>query len=797
MKANPWRWLWGLLPLAILTWLAVVAEHPRIKADLTTRTQTALKAEGIDRVGIDFSGRDGVLVTHGVDDDVTDKANQIARGVWGVRVVRTGGNHGRSAEDYIWQAETSGQFLRLAGYVPDETRRGMILGLARARFPDWQIEDRMLIGGGAPAQEQWLALIGFGLDRLRQLKTGSVELRQLNLAVAGEALTHAAYRSAQAAVSGDLPAGASLTSSKITPPVVDPYTWGAEKNASQLVLTGYVPDLGTREKLFDKAKAAFPNLAIIDRMEVAGGAAEGWIDAAVAVLESLKSLNAGEAKATSGDIVLRGKVNDEASAAHVSATLKAALPHTFKVRTELTFPPPEPLVVTPFTTSIEVRSQALEFAGFVPSNAGRTALIAQAAKLFPNWKMVDHMALGGGAPEGWQSCLFAGLEALARLGNGAARLSDRSLELRGRTQDEALADALPAQVRTAANRACESQVTIALDVAPEPHLNWSATNTGNGELVLSGQVPDKATEDLLLKTANSFFPGVRIENRMTATSGRSDKWQKVAVTGLHLLASLRRGQATIKGQELTLAGEAGDSSTAAAVKDQLSHTLAKGYVGHNAVQVRSEAMIWADKEADRKSAENETHRRMEEATRARQEAQRAADEEVRKQAEALAAAEAGNASERPTEGDDASNGASPVQSEADVAERQEQIAEADRCEERMTEAAAAGTIRFGLGSADLASESFGTLDRLAEIAKGCPGFRIEVKGHADSVGSDDRNQEISEARARVVADYLINAGVEAARLRAVGYGNTRPVVPNSSATNRARNRRIEFSVKVD
>lgn len=820
MRANPWRWLWGLLPLAILTWLAVVAEHSRIEADLTSRTQSALKAEGVDRVLLDFSGRDGVLALPAINEVTPERATQIAGSVWGVRVVKTGGDRVQMVEDYIWQAETDGHLIRLAGYVPDEARRDSILALAKAKFPDRQIEDRMLIASGAPAPEPWLAMIGFGLDRLRQLKAGNVELHQLALAVAGEALTHAAYRSAQIAMTGGLPAGATLVSDKIIPPIVDPYTWGAEKTASQLVLTGYVPDLDARENLFDKAKTTFPKLAIIDRMEIAGGAGDGWIEAALAVLDSLRSLNQGDAKAVAGDIVLRGQATDEASAAHVSAALKAALPQTFKARTELTFPPPAPLIVSPFTTGIEVKPAAINFTGYVPGDTARTALISQAAKLFPNFKMVDQMALGGGAPEGWEPCLFAGLEALARLGNGAASLSDRTLELHGRTQDEALAEALPAQVRTAANRACESQVAIALDVAPEPHLTWSAANTGNGEIVLAGQVPDKASEALLIDTANSLFPGIRIETRMTVTSGRPDKWQKVAVIGLRSLAKLRRGEVIIDGQDLTVSGEAGDSAIAAAIKDQLSHALAKGYVGHDAVQVRSEAMIWADKEAERKVAEEDAHRHAHEAARAKQEAQRAADEEARKQTEApQIAAEAGRqaaqqakeqseeeaarraadgtASERPTEGNGTSSAAAPAPSVSQNQDRQERIVEADRCEQRLTDAAATGTIRFDFDSAHLESASTGTLNRLAEIAKGCPGFRIEIRGHADSIGRDDRNQRISEARARVVADYLISAGVDADRLRTVGYGNTRPMVPNSSAANRARNRRIEFSVTVD
>lgn len=783
MRANPWRWLWGILPLTILTWLAILAERPRVEADLTTRTQAALRAEGIDRVQVSFTGRDGMLATP-AGLGVTEKAKQVAQGVWGVRTIEEDVGTAGNIRDYSWQAETDGRLIRLSGYVPDEEQRGALLNLAKARFPGRRIEDHMRIGAGAPAREAWLELIAFGFERLGELKTGSMGLRHLNLAVAGEALTHADYRSAQNALSLQGPAAATSISNKITPPVIDPYTWGAEKTASQLELSGYVPDRDAREKLFDEAKAMFPHLAIIGRMEIAGGAGDGWLEAALAVLAALKDLNEGQAEATAGDIRLRGKANDAATAERVAAALQAALPQAYKAHPEVTFDPPAPRVVAPFTTGIEVKPAVIEFSGYVPDDAARAAVLAHAARLFPAFRAVDHMALGAGASEGWRSCVLAGLEALARLGNGQVKLSGRALEVHGRTQDEALADALPAQLRTAANRSCESHVEIALDADPEPHLNWSATNTGNGELVLSGQVPDQATENLLLRTAGELFPEAHIEDRMTPTSGPSGKWGKVAVTGLQALTRLRRGQATITGQDLTVSGEAADSSVATSVKDQLSHNLVKGYIGHAAVEVRSEAMIWAEREAALQAAEA-AHRHAEEAAKTDQERLRAADEKGQSSASHQ---EPGDATAQSGKRDRIG----PAQPE-----RQHDILEADRCGQRMSEAAAAGTIRFGFGSADLDAESVPTLDRLAEIAKSCPTFRIEVRGHSDSIGSDEQNQQISEARARVVADYLIRTGVDASRLHAVGYGNTRPVVPNDSPEERARSRRIEFSVTVD
>ena len=72
---------------------------------------------------------------------------------------------------------------------------------------------------------------------------------------------------------------------------------------------------------------------------------------------------------------------------------------------------------------------------------------------------------------------------------------------------------------------------------------------------------------------------------------------------------------------------------------------------------------------------------------------------------------------------------------------------------------------------------------------------IEIEGHTDAEGTPERNARLSRRRAEAVAEYLAEAGVDAQKLSAVGYGETRPVAPNDTPANRARNRRIEFAVR--
>ena len=117
---------------------------------------------------------------------------------------------------------------------------------------------------------------------------------------------------------------------------------------------------------------------------------------------------------------------------------------------------------------------------------------------------------------------------------------------------------------------------------------------------------------------------------------------------------------------------------------------------------------------------------------------------------------------------------------------------AKACEDRLAGLVTTGQIVFEFASAELDRASFATLDKLAEAAKACPDMRIEVGGHASTEGSAEGNQQLSIRRAQSVVAYLVKAGVDSTQLQPVGYGATRPVAPNDTGENMAKNRRIEF-----
>ena len=88
-----------------------------------------------------------------------------------------------------------------------------------------------------------------------------------------------------------------------------------------------------------------------------------------------------------------------------------------------------------------------------------------------------------------------------------------------------------------------------------------------------------------------------------------------------------------------------------------------------------------------------------------------------------------------------------------------------------------------------------SLRRLDRFLKDNPKVAILITGHTDNLGSDEYNLKLSLQRAQSVQNYLLKAGIKSDRIKVVGKGFREPMVPNSSPSNQALNRRITVSVQ--
>lgn len=99
-------------------------------------------------------------------------------------------------------------------------------------------------------------------------------------------------------------------------------------------------------------------------------------------------------------------------------------------------------------------------------------------------------------------------------------------------------------------------------------------------------------------------------------------------------------------------------------------------------------------------------------------------------------------------------------------------------------------INFAVDSSEIEPEFYSEVEKVASFLKDNPLTRAVIEGHTDSDGSEEYNSLLSQRRAQAIARLLVlKYNIDVIRLTAVGYGEEKPVVPNSSVKNKSRNRR--------
>jgi len=716
MRCNPSYWLLGLVPIAMLSWVAVQLERGAIEFDLSRRAQDVLRRGSFDWANLHFVGRDAVLTGRAPDEREPERALASLRNVWGVRVANDRSGLIDRVADYRWSAMASGDGrVRLAGDVPSEDARRALIGAARKTFPGATISDDMRLARGSIDRNAWLEGAVFSLRSLSELKRGEAQLAMLNLSIAGEAKTSDAYRHVRSALQNRRPSGLGLSRDAVTPPMVRPFVWDIKKSGAGIALTGFAPSDEDRERIGARVKSLFGSMTIADDTDIGDGAPEGWRKATEVALNQLAQLRTGEVSIRDREMVFSGEAADEQIASAVKRTLKLDVPQNFKIVEQVRFPKPEiALPSSGYTMGIVNDGASLDLVGMVPSEAARDALINAVKARFPGRAVNDKSQVAPGAPDGWQQCVVAGLSSLPRLKKGKSILTDHQLVVSGETEDYAASQSVPGDVKAAAGQTCETTTNIAFTGQMKTDLSWKATREPNGMVTIQGEAPDDASRIRLVEIAQQIYAGSSVTDNMKIVGAASEPWSSAAHLGLEEMARLKNGEVSISGKDFVIKGAAESEQVANDIRSVLSTDLPPGFKSHDEITVMS---------AEEKAANS--------------------------------------------------------------------------CQTLMRQASANGTINFARAKADLTADSAQTLRDLAQIANECPSFKIQIEGHTDSEGTDERNQRLSDRRARAVADFLAQSGVDPSRLSTIGYGASRPIADNATEAGRAKNRRIEFTVRVN
>jgi len=596
MRCNPSYWLLGLVPIAILSWVAVQLQHKDIENDLARRTAETLKRAGLTWATPHVAGRDLVLTGTATEERGPTEATAYARNVWGVRAIDNRLKLIARVANYQWTATADGSGrIRLAGDIPSEKARRALLDTAKAAFPSAAVTDEMRLARGSIDQAHWLAGAKFSLKTLAELKKGEAQLTALDLSMRGEAATSKAYRNIRTALATRRPAGIHLAYEEIAPPVAKPYVWDAKKGPEGFVVSGYAPTDDSRSELVSRAKSLFANIPFAEHTDVADGAPPGWNKAVAIALEQLAQLKSGEASFHDRQLTFSGEAADEQLASAVRRTLKLDVPQNFKIIDRIHYPKPEFVPASSgYDMGIVNSGSSVDVVGMIPSEAARAALLDAVKARFPGRPVNDKTRVAPGAPEGWQQCVVAGLASLPRLTKGKSLLSDHKLEVSGETDDYEASKSLPADIKGAAGQACETTTNIAFTGKLKTGFSWKATRSSNGMITFEGEAPDDSSRLQLIETAQRIWAGENITDHMKIVGASPEPWLSATRVALQQLARLRSGDVDISSKDLTIEGVAETDKIAADIRSGLSTDLPPGYKARDAITVMSPVEKAAD-----------------------------------------------------------------------------------------------------------------------------------------------------------------------------------------------------------
>ena len=262
-----------------------------------------------------------------------------------------------------------------------------------------------------------------------------------------------------------------------------------------------------------------------------------------------------------------------------------------------------------------------------------------------------------------------------------------------------------------------------------------------------------------------------------------------------------QGDIVYNEEKLTITGNVHSQAELAEVNNMLSRTTIP-VANHTIVDpdiLAREAEERARLEALSEEEKAKQKAKIQEALEAKQKAEAQAilkaklAEETAKVAEAKAAQDAALEAKRKAEVEAAERARLETARAASQAKLAEEAKQAEM-KSKIANLFKVENIEFNVNKSTLTSKGQATVNKLATILKEYPSVRIEIAGHTDSDGSDTYNQKLSQSRVDMVKTKLIAQAIDATRLVAKGYGETKPLVPNDSRANKAKNRRVEINI---
>ncbi len=279
-------------------------------------------------------------------------------------------------------------------------------------------------------------------------------------------------------------------------------------------------------------------------------------------------------------------------------------------------------------------------------------------------------------------------------------------------------------------------------VTPYPY-TFQAKKNKEGIVTLTGYVLDTPMHEAVVDKAEVLFGEKNVVDRLKEAKGALAGWDGSIRLGLEKLAEVEYGALSMSGTDFKFNGYMHDAEKKEQLLEGLKQNLDGRYLGHYALDAPDKKPEVAVKKPVRKPT-------------------------VLKEAKKQSSVEKKVLKNRKN---------------------------ALLCEKKFKKIMRTGKVHFAYNRAGIKPESFSLLNAIVAASKECPSEVIMIGGHTDSIGSAEYNKILSAKRANSVKKYLVSEGVDAKRIEAKGFGESHPIADNMHKAGRAKNRRIEISIK--
>lgn len=807
-----------------ITGAALVASGERIEADLAARATSVLAPETTSWATATVSGRDVALSGSAPSEDLREMAIDRVERVFGVRSVDSTATRLLPEQaPYVVSLTREGNALTISGSAPSlPDRRRMVAALTNA-IPGLAYNDGLRLARGLP-DAAYLDALSKLYPLLGELSGGTVTLTDRTVAVEGTAASNDAYGRLQHLDLG-LPNGYELGRVALVRPVASPFVWSAASDGRRVTIAGVAPDADARLKLYGVVRAGARSGAVIDHVDLASGAPDGFTDVAAQAADMLDFLAFGSVEVRDRTVTITGTASTPETYRTANAYLAAFKPAGYTVDAKVDLP-----VVSPFTLSASKSGNNLTVTGFVPSEDVAGLVKAAAARVVGERNAVIETVVAAGAPEAFGDAAMLAFSMLENLKDGTVVLTGRKITVTGVAKSGS--DLL--DVEAASVSSVPQDFEVALQVTPpvvSPYV-W-AIEKKDDSIVITGSVPSETVRAAIRSMVEDAAGDLAVVDRTQIAAGLAPRvnLETVARFAMDELARLESGFLTLSDAKLSVLGRTSDPrlgmEVVASMDGRLPRAVQKGMVqidfppafrlsiqrGLDAISIDGtagdEAMRLRVAEAVRRAfGDADVEMNLTIMPGIPEGSADAAILAVRA-ASLFATGSVTIDGTTITAQGKAFTGIGAVRFSSDIAgdvpkgfrlDTSVGVApagpplEGAACEAALTAVLARSAIYFESGSAVIAKDSHGLLDRLGAEAMRCKDATIVVEGHADSEGGADAAKTLSQARADAVAVFLATVGVDRARIQAKGFGAERPVADNATPEGRAKNRRIELHV---